>query len=94
MPLELLRHRSLMWKADFGNDLREHRVSHGLTQETLSFNAGLSVRYVQRLEAGEQQPTLETIFKLAYALHTSPTELITSTYVWWVKEGSGDLNED
>jgi len=42
-----------MWKADFGNDLREHRVSHGLTQETLSFNAGLSVRYVQRLEAGE-----------------------------------------
>ncbi len=83
-----------MWKADFGNDLRKYRVNRGLTQEALSFNAGLSVRYVQRLEAGEQQPTLETIFKLAYALHTSPTELIPSTYVWWGKEGSGDLNQD
>ena len=83
-----------MWKADFGNGLREHRVNRGLSQETLSFNAGLSVRYVQRLEAGEQQPTLETIFKLAYALNTSPTELVISTYAWWVKEGSSDLNQD
>ena len=94
MPSRLLRQRSIMWKVNFGNDLRKHRVDHGLTQETLSFNAGLSVRYVQRLESGEQQPTLETIFKLAHALHASPTELISSTFTGWVKEGNNDLNED
>ena len=94
MPLELLRHRNTMWKDDFGNDLRKHRINRGLTQETLSFNAGLSARYVQRLESGEQQPTLETIFKLANALQTTPTELITGTYGWLVKEGNYDLDED
>ena len=93
MPLTLLRHRTPMWKIDFGNDLRKHHIKRGLTQETLSFNAGLSVRYVQRLESGEQQPTLETIFKLSYALQTSPTELISNTYAWWVKEGSNDLDD-
>ena len=75
-----------MWKEDFGSNLRKRRVKQNLTQENLAFEADLSLRYIQNLESGERQPTLETIFKLSFALNTSPQSLIQPSWKWWVKE--------
>ena len=60
----------------FGNELRRQRRKADFTQQYLADVSGLSLRYVQGLEAGENQPTLETIFRLAKAMNTTPDKLI------------------
>ncbi|MDU1234946.1 helix-turn-helix domain-containing protein [Haemophilus parainfluenzae] len=63
----------------FGKALREVRKEKGLTQEQLGFEADLQRIYVSKLELGQQQPSLTTIFKLANGLSCSATELIRYT---------------
>ena len=63
----------------FGKALREVRNEKGLTQEQLGFEADLQRIYVSKLELGQQQPSLTTIFKLANGLSCSATELIRYT---------------
>lgn len=60
----------------FGRALREQRKKKGLTQEKLGFEADLRRTFVSVLELGQQQPTLQTIFKLSQALGINPSELI------------------
>ena len=79
-----------MWREDFGSNLRKRRLKQKLTQENLAFESGLSLRYIQNLESGERQPTLETLFKLAFALNISPQILIQPSWKWWVKEERKD----
>jgi predicted ATPase/DNA-binding XRE family transcriptional regulator len=52
----------------FGELLRRHRVAAELTQEALAERAGLSVRGIQKLEAGESRPYRDTAARLAAAL--------------------------
>lgn len=52
----------------FGQRLKHLRESAGLTQVELAATAGLSMRAVQQLEAGERQPALATAAALAAAL--------------------------
>ena len=54
----------------FGELLREHRLSAGLTQESLAEQAGL-VHGVQKLEQGATQPYRDTAQRLASALQLS-----------------------
>lgn len=63
----------------FGRALRELRKEKGLTQEQLGFESDLQRIYVSKLELGQQQPSLTTIFKLANGLSCSATELIRHT---------------
>lgn len=63
-------------KKSFGIVLRSRRTSCGLTQEQLGFEADLRRTYVSMIELGRQQPSLETVFKLARALGVSPAALI------------------
>lgn len=81
-----------MVKEEFGNKLRQRRLNQKLTQENLAFESGLSLRYIQNLESGERQPTLETIFKLSFALNTSPQSLIQTSWKWWVNEARDKYN--
>lgn len=60
----------------FGKVLRRLRLEAGLTQEKLGLDAELRRTYVSILELGQQQPSLETIIKLAKALNISASELI------------------
>ena len=60
----------------FGQVLRECRTKLGLSQETLAFNTELHTNHISFLERGLRQPSLETIFTLANALHLKPDELI------------------
>lgn len=63
----------------FGRVLREHRISKGLSQETLAHAIQSHATHISRLENGHKQPTLITLFKLAEKLGLDPEELISKT---------------
>lgn len=60
----------------FGKTLRELRKQAKLTQEQLGFEADIQRIYVSKLELGQQQPSLTTLFKLASGLHCMPSEML------------------
>jgi len=59
-----------------GDELRESRERVGLTQEELSFRAGLSRPYISQLERNLKSPTVDTLFLICDALGVSASELI------------------
>ena len=61
----------------FGNQLRKMRTAKKMSQEELSFKAGISAAHLGQIERAEKKPTLETIGKLAEALEVSLPELFT-----------------
>jgi len=65
-----------------------------MTQEALADRAGLGIRFLQDIEAGNKQPTITTVFRLAKALDLTPGELLDPIYHCWndeaVSEG-GDV---
>src|SRR5262245_20797289 len=58
----------------FGARLRHYRGAAGLTQAALAERAGLSIRGIQHLEAGEARPYRRTLERLAHALRLEPEE--------------------
>jgi predicted ATPase len=58
----------------FGALLRHHRLAAGLTQEGLAERAGLAVRSIPGLEAGEHTPQRSTLQRLAEALGLTPEQ--------------------
>ena len=61
----------------FGHVLRALRKEAGLTQEQLSFEAGIERNFVSLIERGVNQPTVRVLFKLAAALGTSPSAMLS-----------------
>jgi transcriptional regulator with XRE-family HTH domain len=59
-----------------GEELRQAREQAGLTQEELSFRAGLSRPYISQLERNLKSPTVETLFLLCDALGVSASEVV------------------
>ena len=59
-----------------GQELLQARTAAGLTQEQLSFRAGLSRPYISQLERNLKSPTLETLFLLCDALGISAKDLV------------------
>jgi transcriptional regulator with XRE-family HTH domain len=64
----------------FGAAVRRRREAKGLSQQQLADDAGVSLRYINALEAGDNSPSLTAIFQLCEALDTSPAELLEE--VW------------
>ncbi len=62
---------------DFGNRLRHLRKARKLRQLDVE-DLGLSYKYYQRLEAGQVNPTLLTMHKLAVAFEVSVGDLFVS----------------
>jgi len=58
----------------FGNNLRKIREGAGLSQEELGFKAGLHRTYIGAIERGEQNVSVDNIYKLARAFKASPKE--------------------
>ena len=69
-----------MWllPMDFPNRLSQLRKLRGLTQQGLADRIELHVNQIKRYEAGTAQPTLETLVRLAKALHVTLDELVFS----------------
>lgn len=59
----------------FGRNVAGLRRREGITQEALAEAVGLSVRYIQSLEAGEYFPALPTLIRLRLSLNASWGEL-------------------
>ena len=60
----------------FGDMLKEKRKLRGLSQTELTIKSGRSLRCIQYLEAGTQEPTLSTLYALAHALDLRMIDLI------------------
>lgn len=58
--------------ANFARIRRERK----LTQEQVAERSGFSQHYLSGLERGRRNPTVVTLFELAQALRTSPSDLI------------------
>ena len=56
--------------------VREARQRAGLTQERLSFLAGLSRPYISELERNLKSPTVETLFRICDALQVSAADIV------------------
>jgi transcriptional regulator with XRE-family HTH domain len=59
-----------------GQELRKARQRAGLTQERLSFLAGLSRPYISQLERDLKSPTVDTLFRICDALNVSAADLV------------------
>jgi transcriptional regulator with XRE-family HTH domain len=60
----------------FGKVLREMRETNKISQEKLAEYCDLDRTYISLLERGLRQPTITTIFRLAKALNTTPSQMI------------------
>lgn len=60
----------------FGANVRRERYAKGLTQERLAELAELSLRNVQRVEAGEINVLMTTVVRIRRALGCSAERLI------------------
>ena len=59
-----------------GGELRRLRERAKLTQEQLSFRAGLSRPYISQLERDLKSPTLDTLFLICDALDVSAANVV------------------
>jgi transcriptional regulator with XRE-family HTH domain len=60
----------------FGKNVQEGRRETGLTQDELALKAKVHRSYMGRIERGESNPPLFTVYKIATALKKKPGELI------------------
>ncbi|MCL4750433.1 MAG: helix-turn-helix domain-containing protein [Myxococcales bacterium] len=72
---------------DLGRRLAELRQSRGLTQQAFAERLDVSLRYVQSVEAGWENPTVGTLEKLAKALRVPVAELFASPASRAVRRG-------
>lgn len=68
-------------------NVRRHRARLGLSQEDLSEATGLSYRYLQDIEAGRKNVTVDTIVRLSKALRVLPSGLLRSARLSKAKPG-------
>ena len=59
-----------------GRNLVRLRMERGMTQEALAEKADISHRYLQSLEAGQKQPSINVAAQLRLALQCSWDELL------------------
>jgi transcriptional regulator with XRE-family HTH domain len=67
--------KSCPHRTQFGKNTASLRARRKLTQEKLAEKAGLSVRYLQSVEAGEYFPSLPTLARLKSVLRCDWREL-------------------
>lgn len=59
-----------------GNVVQEFRENKNLSQEVLSGLAGIGRTHLSAIERGTRTPTLNTLFKIAFALEIKPHIII------------------
>lgn len=59
-----------------GRVIQEFREEKHKSQELISGLAGIGRTHLSAIERGERKPTLETFFKIAYALDIPPSTIM------------------
>lgn len=57
--------------------IEQYRVKKGFSQRTLAMKSGVARSHIASMEAGETNPTIEVICKLAKVLDVEPQDLFT-----------------
>lgn len=65
---------------ELGKRIKVLRKERGISQEELSFKAGISAAHLGQIERAVKKPTVETIGKLAAALEVPVTALFSPEY--------------
>jgi transcriptional regulator with XRE-family HTH domain len=60
----------------FGEALRQLREERGLSQEAAALKCGVDRAYFGSLERAVKSPTLKTVWRIADALETRPSDLL------------------
>lgn len=60
----------------FGIAVRQLRQERGLSQEAVALASGIDRAYFGHIERATKTPTLKTVWRIATALDTRPSELI------------------
>ena len=60
-----------------GRAISKARQKKGITQEVLSGLADIGRTHLSAIERGERKPTLETLWRIAFALDMRPNELVS-----------------
>lgn len=61
---------------NIGPELRKARLKAGMSQERLSFEAGIHRTYVSLLELGKKSPTVALLVRVCKPLGVRPSALI------------------
>ncbi len=72
-------------RLSIGAIVRQKRNARKWTQEKLSSEAGISNRFLQKIEAGDKMPSIITVFKLSSALGIAPDKLLMPVWKEWVE---------
>jgi transcriptional regulator with XRE-family HTH domain len=59
----------------FGANVRRVRRERGMTQEQVALAAGLDTAVISRIEAGQREPRVTNIVRIAKALEVAPGDL-------------------
>jgi DNA-binding XRE family transcriptional regulator len=78
------------WQAEFGRKLSAARIGVGLSQSDLARRAGVRQPHLSKLEAGEMEPRLSTIFAIADTLGVFARSLFP-TMSWQADDKITDL---
>jgi transcriptional regulator with XRE-family HTH domain len=62
--------------SSLGKELRQARLSAGMTQEALSSTAKVDRSYISQLERNLKSPTVDTLFRLCRAMGVSASKII------------------
>ncbi len=62
---------------NFGEKVRKLRKNQNMTQEKLAELIDRDPRTIVAIESGRRNPTLKTIHKIAHALRSKPSELLS-----------------
>lgn len=63
-------------KARFGHNVRQARLTRGLSQEALALSCGLDRTYIGGVERGERNISLLNIMKISAALSVPASSLL------------------
>lgn len=63
----------------FGDALKELRKERGLSQEAAALACGIDRAHFGKLERAAKTPTLGTVWRVADALDTRPSDLLART---------------
>ncbi len=69
--------RAAKLQRQFGATVRAERLGRKLTQQELAFAAELSLTYIGEIERGQRMVSLDTLQRLALALHLTSAQLLT-----------------
>jgi transcriptional regulator with XRE-family HTH domain len=73
-PKKKIRHDEIV--ARFGQKLRELRLSRGMSQNELAFQAEVTTNYISRLEGGGAAPGIDLVARLAGSLGVSMADML------------------